>query len=82
MTSSDKGLENIKTTFEEILQVIYEQVRQTEAAQKAMASDLDELNSEELTLFKEHRKVKTFMQGIQALLVTLTMLISTLDVAE
>ena len=45
MTSSDKGLENIKTTFEEILQVIYEQVRQTEAAQNAMASDLDELNS-------------------------------------
>ena len=47
-----------------------------------MAYDLDELSNEELSQFKNHRKVQSFLKGIQALFVALTMLVSTLEIAE
>ena len=82
MKASSKGLEKVKTNFEDTLQVIHEQVRSTENAQKTMAYDLDQLDEEELAQFVEHKKIKTFLLGIQAMLVALTLMIESLKVAE
>ena len=82
MTGTNKGLEKVKNGFEMTLQVIHQQVRVTEEAQKAMNSDLDELTSEELSQFKTHKKVQVFLTGIQALLVALTLQVCTLETAE
>ena len=73
MFDQDSGLENVKIRFEETLQVIHEQVRATEHAQKTMAYDLDELTEEEISQFKSNKKVQVFLTGIQALLLTLSM---------
>ena len=72
----------MKNKFEETLQVIHEQVRATESAQKVMAYDLDELSEEELQQFKQHKKVQVFLTGIQAMLVALTFFVDTLQTAE
>eukprot|EP00354_Favella_ehrenbergii_P000591 CAMPEP_0170451412 /NCGR_PEP_ID=MMETSP0123-20130129/664_1 /TAXON_ID=182087 /ORGANISM="Favella ehrenbergii, Strain Fehren 1" /LENGTH=53 /DNA_ID=CAMNT_0010713099 /DNA_START=2218 /DNA_END=2379 /DNA_ORIENTATION=- len=47
-----------------------------------MAFGLDDLDSEELAEFKSDQKVRVFFKGIDALLVTLTLLIGTLEMAE
>ena len=47
-----------------------------------MAFGLDDLDEEELAQFKEHKKVRVFFQGINALLVSLTLIIGTVEVAE
>lgn len=60
MTSSEKGLSQIKCSFEDTLQVIHEKIRVTEVAQKTMAFDLEELEPEELEQFKTHKKVIVF----------------------
>ena len=64
MTDGEKGLEKVKNGFEESLQVIHEQVRATEHAQKTMAYDLHELTEDELEQFKGNKKVKVFLTGI------------------
>ena len=64
MTDGENGLEKVKIGFEESLQVIHEQVRATEHAQKTMAYDLDELSEDELKQFKGNKKVKVFLTGI------------------
>ena len=78
----NRGLEKIKTGFEEQLQLIHEQVRATEHAQKTMAYDLDELSEEEIQQFKTHQKVQVFLAGIQSMVMTLTMQVCTLEIAE
>ena len=82
MFGEEEGLESVKTSFEETLQVIHKQVRATEHAQKTMAYEMDELSEEEVEQFKSHKKVKVFLTGIQAMLVVLSMQISTLETAE
>ena len=62
--------------------MIRERVRATEKAQKAMAFGLEDLDEDELDQFKEHQKVRVFFQGINALLVGLTLIIGTVEVAE
>jgi len=82
MTRREKGLNKVKNTFEDTLQVIHERVRATENAYEAMAIDLGSLDSEEVEQFKTHKKVGVFMMGVQALLVALTLFNETLVVAE
>lgn len=62
--------------------MIHERVRATENAQKALAFGLDELEEDELNVFKEHKKVRVFMTGVMALLIALLLLNETLEVAE
>lgn len=65
MTSSTGGgLEKVKSDLEETLQVIHEQVRATEAAQKALAYDFEELSDDERNAFTSHKKVQAFLVGI------------------
>jgi len=82
ITGKNRGLFRVKNDFEDTLQVIHERVRATENAYKAMSFDADQFDPGEMEQFKAHKKVRVFKQGVQALLVALTLLVSSLETAE